>query len=203
MAYDYPTLVGPKSQDGSIKNWVNRPDIPVTTILVEAEALIYETLRVREMRSMTEFSFAKGDSEKALPAGFLDPIKFTPYGWGDPLEYWHEETYDPCMDETGAMIVGTPSRWTIIGETAYLDVACDEAFAGRLLYYVTPAPLSVSNPTNFLTRRYPTLVRYACMNKAFEHMKDTTRATEYLRYTMAALGGVASSDDLSRRGQNV
>lgn len=203
MAMNYTTLIDGKSTDGSIKNWVNRSDIPVATILTEAEAFVYERLRVREMQAYATFTFAAGASSEALPDGFLDPIEFRPNGWGYELPFYHEQKLEQLTDDAGTVQDGTPSRWSIIGETAYIDTAPTEPFAGKLLYYGTPAALSEANPTNFLTRRYPTLLRMALLGMAYQHMKDTQRSQEYLGNAVQAIESANATNELSRRGQQV
>ena len=189
---------------GSIANWVNRSDLPVDTILEEAQAFIYETLRVREMMMLGSLSFAEGASSAALPDGFLDPILFNPYGgdWPDGLPYVHEAALKAARDSDGNLYEGTPCRWTIIGENAHVDVMCEETFAGEFLYYKTPTSLGPSNLTNFVTRRYPTMLRVACMTKAFEHMKDNARAAAYAQLTLSAIGQATVTNDYARRGQS-
>lgn len=203
MAMDYTTLTAAKTTDGSIKNWVNRSDIPVTTIITEAEAFIYERLRVREMQVYDTFTFDATAASKALPDGFLDPIEFRPFGWGDALSYYHEQKLEQLYNDDGTLESGTPSRWSIIGETAYVDVAPSEAFSGKLLYYATPTALSDSNTTNFLTRRYPTLLRMVLMGMTYQHMKDGQRAQEYLGNAVQTIESANATNELSRRGQQV
>ncbi len=203
MAITWTVLTGLKTTEGSIRNWVNRADLPVTNILLEAEALIYERLRVREMMTDEAFTFADATSSKALSTlsgTFLDPIQFVPYEWGRELPYYHEGEMPFVRDENGALLVATtPSAWTVIGSTAHVDVLLNGAFAGRMMYYAQPAALSVSNETNFLTTRYPSLLRYACMAKAYEHLKDSNRAKEYMQLMMGALGSAMATNDLYRR----
>ena len=204
MAISWTVLTGLKTVTGSIGQWVNRSDLPTTNILLEAEAWIYQRLRVREMVTDEAFSFAISTSSKALSTlsgTFLDPVQFVPYEWGYELPFVSERRYRPSRDTEGVLYTGTPSQWTIIGTTAYVDVTCVAAFPGRLMYYAQPAALSASNETNFLTVRYPTLLRMACMGFAYQFMKDQTRTQEYLGYAMAAIGEAAVTNDLARRGQ--
>lgn len=199
----YTILTGVKTTSGSIANWVNRSDLPVATILEEAEAYIYERLRVREMQAIATLTFAADGNTAALPTDFLDPIEYRPYNYGEPLLYVSETTLEAHRDESGVLFEGTPSRWAIIGDTAYVDVACSEAFAGKLMYYKRPTALSGSNETNFLTTRYPTLLRHALMGKAFEHMKDWTAAMQYLQMAEGKIGEAMATNDLYRRSQTV
>lgn len=198
---DYNTLVAAKTTSGSLANWVNRGDLPVSDILTEAQAWLYQRMRVREMTVRAPFTFLINTSSLALPADFLDPIQFLPYEWGFPLPFAHEESMMSPTDDTGALFSDTPSRWSIIGATAYVDVSCSAAFPGILLYYGTPAALSGSNLTNFLTSRYPTLLRYACLGFAYDHMKDTQRKQQYLALAMAEISEAKVTNDMFRRSQ--
>lgn len=197
----WTTLTAAKTTAGSIANWVNRSDLPTTEILVEAEAFIYERLRVREMTAVATFTFSDGASSGALPSDFLDPLEFLPYEWSDPLPFVHEQKLGAVRDADGNLEVGTPSRWTIIGVTAHVDVECDADFSGKLMYYARPAALSADNTTNFITTRYPTLLRMACMHKAFEHMKDWNSAAQYMQLAEAKMAEAAITNDLFRRSQ--
>jgi hypothetical protein len=200
----WTTLTGSKTTEGSIRNWLNRGDIPVTTILEEAEAWIYQRLRVREMHADEAFVFDGGEYQEPLPEGFLDPISFKPYAWGGtPLRFEHEDTFRASRDPDGELAEGTPSQWRIVGETAEVNVICADDFGGRLLYYKQPAPLSSGNPTNFLTSRYPTLLRTVCMGKGYEHMKKGQDAVAYLTKAGADIAEAAQTNEMFRRAQYV
>ncbi len=201
MSINFSTLTGAKTLDGSIARWVNRSDLPTANILLEAEAWIYQSLRTNDMRKRATFTFAEGEHTADLPADLIDPINFTPYRWGEPLLYVHEDKLVEYRDEDDVMVAGTPSMWCIIGDVAYTDYAAIEDLTGPLLYYARPAALSVSNETNFLTVKYPSLLRYACMAKAYEFMKEMTSAQSYLQLAYGALDEAKRAADLMRSGQ--
>lgn len=203
MAINYTTLTGSKSTSGSIANWCNRGDLPTENILLEAEAWIYQRLRVREMVATTAFTFDADASTEALPDGFLDPVQFLPYEYAEALPFYHEEFFRAERDSSGDLFDGTPSKWTIIGTTAHVDVACSAAFSGILMYYATPAALSGGNETNFLTTRYPTALRRVCMAMAYEHMKDTERMNGEYLLAEAAIGAANALNEMARRGQHM
>lgn len=198
---NYTTLIAAKTTSGSIKNFLNRSDIPVDVILTETEAWLYERLRVREMQAQEEFQFDAAASSEALPDGFLDPLHFWPYTWGEPLEYRSLERFLAPRDEDGDLYEGTPARWTVMADVAQVDVTCAENFAGLLTYYDTPAALSSLNTTNFLTRRYPRLLRVALMAVGLEHMKDADRAVGYFSGAEALVNEANASNEMYRRGQ--
>lgn len=204
MTINYTTLTAVKTTTGSIANWVNRSDLPTSDILTEAQSWIYQRLRVREMETRDTLSFATSGNSVALPSRFLDPIAFVPYGYSDALPYVEQSQLGDARDEDGNLFESMPSRWTIIGETAYVDVKPLETFAGILNFYKQPADLAAStNETNFLTTRYPSLLRFACMAIAYQHMKDTTRTQEYSVYAEGALQEAMRTNEMYRRGQYV
>lgn len=202
MAVNFSTITGAKTVLGSIANYVNRSDLPTANILLESESMICERLRVREMQAREVLTFALSTQTAALPTGFLDPIGYRPYELGCELLFVHEGDLDEVRTSAGVLSSGDPSRWTIIGETAYLDTLPDAAYSGYLHFYKRPTALSVSNETNWLTIRYPSLLRYACMAKAYEHMKDQ-KAAEYLQLTMGAIAEANATNELWRRNQLV
>lgn len=203
MAINYSTLIASKTTSGSLANFVNRSDLPTAEILHEAQALICENLRVREMQSRAVLTFAEGVQTASLPTGFLDPLAFQPYAWGGDLPFVHESALNEYRDASGVLESGTPSRWTVIGETAYVDVLPDDDFSGMLHFYKQPDALSAFNETNFLTQRYPSMLRYACMAKAYEHMKQSQEAVGYLSATEAAIAKANASNEMWRRSQYV
>lgn len=202
---DYTTFTSGKTTAGSLANWVNRGDLPTSAILTEAEAEIYKRLRVREMMTDEAFTFSSASSSKALSTlsgTFLDPVQFVPYEWADELPFVGPERFRPSRNSSGTLeSAATPSQWTIIGETAHLDVLLSAAFSGRMMYYALPTALGSGNTTNFLTTRYPKLLREMSMSIAYVHMKDTARAQEHLAYAMAGIAEANATNEMWRRGQ--
>ena len=57
MAVNWTTLSGLRTVEGSIQSWVNRTDIPITNILIEVQAYIYNELRDQEMMRSEKVTF--------------------------------------------------------------------------------------------------------------------------------------------------
>lgn len=202
-AYTYSILTGDKSVSGSIRNWVNRSDVPAEQVLHEAQAFIYQSLRVREMMEADTITLALGESTADLPEGFLDPIEFTPFGWSAPLPFVHESGLRAYRDENGNLISGTPTRWRAFGLRMEVNVEADAAFSGRLEYYDQPAFLAATTyETNFLTARYPTLLRVACLMFAYEHAKDGPQRDREAEAAIALIQAANATNELFRRGQH-
>lgn len=183
MAYTYTTLVADKSTAGSIANWANRTDLPAAFILEEAQAKIYSRLRAREMIAKAAISLASGSETTAAPSDFISAIQIQWNEDGRPIDKMDVSGFEErCYrDATGSLPEGKPCVFTAIptdagGGTYHFDTKADQAYAGFQWYFKRPALLSSSNETNFLTVRYPTLLRRTCMIFAFEHQMDFQRA---------------------------
>mgnify|MGYP000176128413 CR=1 FL=1 len=202
MAMTYTTLVADKSTPGSIKAWANYSKLDSETILADAQALIYQTLRVREMKATAELSMAVGDSSKALPTGFLDPCP----PLSDKLNQRYEHvTLEQLMaariyDEAPTLISAQPCRFAIDGTTLQFESKFDTATTLVLVHYATPTALGSGNPSNFLTDRYPHILRTACLAYAADFMDNDAR---YQRYASRLIGQIEltnAESDLSLRG---
>lgn len=202
---DYNTLTGAKSVEGSIRNWANNVYAPASTILEEAQAFIYQTLRVREMRSPpTPVTLVGGAISAALPSDFLDPIKLVD-NQGQRIALRHEadmpDTFQ-SLDQYGAQAVGAPMNYAIYGESMQFDASPKATIALSLVYYRSLPLLSNDAPTNFLTRRYPHVLRRACMIGVWEFLKDQAKEEAAKAVTLALLQELSQSDDLARRSED-
>lgn len=79
---------------------------------------------------------------------------------------------------------GLPKYFAVWNERIYFDTAFDQTILCQMNYYQSLALLSASNTTNFLTTRYPQVMREACMASAADFQKDST---EYQKH-MTTLG---------------
>lgn len=83
---------------------------------------------------------------------------------------------------------GVPKYWAIYDERIYFDVAFNQSSVCRLSYYKSLPLLSATVQTNFLTSRYPHVLREACQAAAADFMKDDR---EYTKHVQALTGKIA------------
>lgn len=285
---DYTTLIAAKGTAGSILNWVGYSKMDAPTLLEESQALIYQFLRVREMRKEWVFGMSENDSSIALPSRFLDSIDkirdatnhleydhlteakvksrrtyeevsqvslgaspFTTVsgsGLVTVADTAHGLTQDSIVTVAGAsalngvtlngtypvssitdddnfvidtggtasasgagggssatytgrkLISGSPSSWAIWDERVKFDTAFDADAVMSLLYYRLPDNLSASNTTNFLTIKYPRLIRVASLAISAEFMKDGEEYTKQVTALQAMIQSAAVTDDFGYRG---
>lgn len=207
MAMNYLDLIGPKSKPGSIHNFVNYKRVPVEVVLEEAQALIYARLRVREMRVSGTLTLAIGASYIALPDRFLEPIALRDRegislvpstDCRDSYISDAELTERRCYGSDGNLTAGIPCAVAIFDERYQFDVKAVSARTYDHVFYQTPAPLSPSNLTNFLTKRYPHILRIGCLAGAASYMKDDAEEQKQLAKLTGLCDAANAESDLSR-----
>jgi hypothetical protein len=72
------------------------------------------------------------------------------------------------------LVQGTPLYWGVWEETIFFDVAFAQQTNCNLQYFKSLPILSAANPTNFLTNRYPHLLRKACTAQAWDFLRNDT-----------------------------
>jgi len=199
---DYPTLVANKGTPGSIMNWLNDSSVDPDTILSEAQAHIYAKLRVQEMIVKdSAFAVTEGDESVDAPDGCLEVIH---YRWLSPDlivvpkitidEVYKRRLYNP----DGTLVLDLPRWFALGGDMIQFPVRCDRDRTAFIAYFQTPDPLSVSNPTNFVTTLYPRLLRTFCMAFGNEFKKEFTQANDWLAKGEDQLTNVAQTLDDER-----
>jgi hypothetical protein len=200
---EYGTLIGAKSHAGSIKAWVNYALIDAEGILLDAQSYIYGSLRTREMRAGATVAIAEGASTADLPARFLDPIDFTHQDTGEPIPLFDERTVQRARSySSGVLDEGRPEIYGIWNELLQFDVKADAAYTANMLFYQRPAYLSsgAGKSTNFLTTRYPSLLRSACLMFAADHRSNSEEYSRWQQRTDALIQRANVEADLARRG---
>lgn len=171
---DYTTLVSDRETYGSIKSWINYSRLDSDIILDEAEAWIYAKLRVPDMRTVASVSIASGASTASFPTGYRSSIHFGIPGLITTIKLKDVEFFRSCLgwDEDAVLPEGPPTYWCRYDELIQLNYKADQAYTAKMAYYKTPTALSGSNTTNWLTEKYPTLLRKVCTLFAADERKE-------------------------------
>lgn len=178
---DYAQLVAAKTTANSIKAWLHWSLAPSTDILEEAQAYIYGKLRVREMKLIATGNIPLAALTLAMPATFIAPISFRRIGAAAGririFDSEHMETRN-IIDGDGNFVEAAPSACQIVGDpaVAYFDCESDDIYPYRLVFWSRPAALSGANLTNFLTTRYPKMLRTACLMEGYNFYQKPDRA---------------------------
>lgn len=203
MAMTYDALTAAKTNPGSIAYRLNWSLLPIEDVMEDAQAFIYGNLRTREMRASATLTIALNASSVALPSGFLDPLGLFDER-GDEIHLWDERnlTKKRRFDSAGALTVGRVSVYGIFNEAVNFDVRSNKAVSYTMLYYKRPDNLGPSNQTNWLTTRYPNVLRAALMAYAYDARKEELEFRTYLAQAVALIQAANEEADLSRRGSD-
>ena len=164
MTMSFTSLTADKTTVGSIKSWQNYSKMDAEGILEEAQSMIYMRLRCREMKTSDQFAVKAGAASYDLPEGFLDPIMVKDITNDVEIDYKDELVLENMrVWSAGVMSSGDPAAYGVYDEAFNFDVKSTAAWTMRVMFYKTPDALSTGNSTNFLTKRYPHLVRMACL----------------------------------------
>lgn len=100
------------------------------------------------------------------------------------------------------LITGTPSRFSVWDEKVKFDSAFDTLSTCQMIYFRSPKLLSASNESNWVTSRYPKLLRAAINAAAADFMKDDTEYTKALQALQALVERTGVEGDLMYRGMS-
>lgn len=206
MALSYTTLTGAKTVDESIANWVNNATVPAATVLTEAQAALYTSLRVRDMLARQEDTIAKDATTLALPARYLEAVAFHLTGNDAAVvkQRPKEEVEGDITWDGAARVAGTPTKFYTDATDFVFDHRADKAYGYRVLYFQELAPLAATtNETNFLTDRYPRLLRMACLAAANEFLRDDEEKAYWLALLQAEIEKANGQFDTEQRGVEV
>lgn len=203
MAMTFTVLTGAKTVTGSIKSWQNYAKVDAEGVLVDAEAMIFTRLRVQQMRASESLSAGVGKSNIDLPDGFIDPIRLRDITNDCDITLKDEGQLEGIRSWTaGVLDSGDPAYYAIFDEVINFDCKVTTAFSARMLFYRQPDALSTSNETNWLTRRYPHVLRMACLAAAARFSHDDELFNREQRLCFAEIDEINKMDELSRRGQD-
>ena len=201
---DYVALTGTKTTAGSIQQWLNHDGVPSATLLEEAEAWIYQRLRIRQMITSVAGTLTTSVGSFATPARYKQPVFFhftatSTTAKSIPVKKTLEYVLSNFQyDGDGNQTTGRPQVWAADAANIVFEKLSDKDYPYTLYYYQALPPLStntaaggVSLTTNALTADYPKLVRATCMMLGYEFLKDER---EKLYWMKVAEGEVDQAD---------
>lgn len=216
----YQILIGSKSTDGSIANWLNHDSVTASadTIVAEAEAWIYRDLRHWQMLTSATGTFTANLPGGATPTNFIAiPADYLEdkllYITGTQFTKMIRKPIEEVIslwnyDGNGFQIPQQPYYYFNDNTNIVFDSPPDQAYPYLLYYYQQPQSLATdANGQNFLTQFYPRLLRSACCLMAAEFMKDAGQGTYDRTYweqqAAMELAKAQAESDHSVRSQDI
>ena len=123
------------------------------------------------------------------------------WDWRQPDGEWWEPTIS--VDYADNLVTGIPNWWAIWDERIKFDVGFSQGSLAKLQYYQSLPLLSSTNQTNFLTTRYPNLMRVACMAAAADYMKDDTEYQKQFGRLGTMIEKISNENDMQYRGMEL
>lgn len=210
----FTILTGLKTVAGSIKHFTNYSRIDSTVVLADTQALLYSLLRVTEMKSLATLTLAIGDTTESIPTGFLDPQGGITGSDGETYAafdtdgnfYGHVPEMAPFLQQrtftSGVINSAQPQYFCIYDNVINFEHKFDTARTIYLPYYKTLTALSASNESNFLTDRYPHVLRQACHVQSHAFMKNWSAYNAELPLLTSLIERCNQESDLMFRGGN-
>ena len=90
--------------------------------------------------------------------------------------------------------------WAIWDEEIHFDCAGNQSLNYQLQYFRSLPLLSTTNQSNFLTNRYPQLMRTACVAAAADFMKDDTEYQKGVARLQGMIQQISIENDMQYRG---
>ena len=202
---DYTTLIASRETAGSIKFQINYDRIDSVAILDEAEKWIYQRLRTFDMMAIEPIAIAADAVSVTKPTGFLDPIHFGIPGHVNRFKYWDLERFQASLawDDTATLPVAPPTVYTRSGDSLLFNAKADQAYTGKIAFFKSPTPLSGSNETNWLTDRYPSLLRRVTLMFAAEARKEYEMFDRTELRALKDIAEIKVESDLNLRGMEM
>jgi hypothetical protein len=98
------------------------------------------------------------------------------------------------------LVQGTPIHWGIWDETIFFDVAFAQSTNCNLQYFQSLPILSAANPVNFLTSRYPHLLRKACTAQAWDFLRNDAEYQKDVAALVSLIEQANAESDFIYRG---
>lgn len=198
----YSLLVGPKDEKQSIRYWINYAAIDAEGVLRDAQAYIYGAMRTREMRARSSFRLTIGQEYNELPARFLDPIHFLfRDGAGDiiPTDIGSLERLR-AYETSGTVPTGRPQAYSLDGTRMYYDFKPADDYPVLFQFYQRPVWLGPGIETNWVTDRYPNILRAACLMGANDIRQETVESRKWKATTDELIARANIENDYELRG---
>lgn len=101
------------------------------------------------------------------------------------------------------LVQTSPETWAIWDEAMHFNGAFETAYSFRQLYFQALPLLSASSPTNFLTDRYPHLIRQGAAALSASYMQDGEAYTSATQVLSSIIQQINGQDDMSYRGADL
>lgn len=160
----------------SIANWLQRSDLSsvIPEFVQLAEDRLNNDLKARDMQTITTIQTTAGNAYATLPTGVLEVLRIAlntaPKRALTPL------SADEMVTEYPNDSSGQPANYAVIGGQLQLGPIPDAIYDVEVVYYAA-LPSLISNSTNWLLTRNPSVYLWACLIEAAAYIQDADKMT--------------------------
>lgn len=185
-----------------IAELLNRGDltakIPTWIALIEAQ--LQRILEGRNMRSSVGVTFDTS-GEFTLPADYRSPVALA---LETDLRRWNVDVvpYNVFTVKRGALMNGAPLYATVFnGKMLVAPLPdSDTDYTGTLVYDATVAPLSATNPSNWVLVNHPDVYLYGAASHSAPYLREDERVAVWRDFYMNAIEEVRIARDRAEYG---
>lgn len=175
----------------SIANWLKRSDLTshIPDFIALCEAKFNRELRISAMENRVTTTL--DEEYEDLPTDFAEMRSLQITGvYGRPLQYMPPEDLRRRFPDG----LGTPTNYTIIGDTIQFGPAPNGSFPLEMVYYAKFEPLSNDEPTNWMLENAPDVYLFGSLLEASPFIKNDERIPVWEAKYMQALQSVRNED---------
>lgn len=149
----------------AVASWMHRTDLAGTVedfiVLAEQDIKALLAMRLRDVK--TTVPTVAGTPTIPAPANLIAFRSISVPNIRPPLSY---QTPDQFNREFVDQNIGSPTRYTIIGDLVYLGPTPDAVYQLSLVYEAKFEPLSGSNTTNYVLTNWPNVYLWGALKEA-------------------------------------
>lgn len=191
---------------GAIAGWLHRADLAaqIPDFIALAEARIARDLRLRLQLATASLVCIPGQREIALPTDYLESenLSVMVAGVSRSPTYVTAEVADVRFPLGAGN--GAPASFTVLGANLLMLPAPDAAYAVTLDYYARLAPLSATNPANFLLKAAPGVYLWGALAEAAPFIAADDRVAIWeTKYRSDVEALQAADDEAVRSGSSM
>jgi hypothetical protein len=178
----------------TIASYLARSDLDavIPDFIQLAEIRLQRELRIRQMLSVAQASTTGGVSTVGLPSDFLEMRDI--HVVANPIRGMSYEAPNSFYRNTRSTESGVPNAYTVLASDMQLSPIPDSAYVLQMLYYVKPALLSSTNPSNVFLANAPDALLYGALGEAEPYLMNDARLSVWAALYDRAVNSISLAD---------
>lgn len=178
----------------SVASFLHRTDLTaiIPDLITLAETRINGDLDARLQDTKTTLTTTQGVDNVALPTGVIN-IRHLSVASQTPMVTMQYQSPDTLITRHPYGTTGTPSAYTVIGTSIYMQPIPDAAYTLNLIYKGRVPSLSAAG-TTWLMTNYPHVYLYGALCESAPYLKDDARIAVWEQKYTEAIKTVNAQD---------